>query len=410
MNNNKRNKGKLTKWLYWFLFAVAVILVYKTLDNFSAIGGWIANFIDVLMPFVIGLLIAYLLYIPCRKLESVYRKAKKVKLVSKRARGLSILTVYIIIIVILIIAINYLLPIVASSIIDLVSNIQGYYNSLMTNIDNMPDDSIFKNEIVLDVIESVKTIDLKQFINMNKLAEYAKGAIDVAGRILDFFVAVIVSVYLLLERKEILEFIKKLGRAILNKRVYKNFGKYFDRTNNIFFNFLAGQLLDGLIIGIVTSIAMLIMNVKYAILLGFMIGIFNLIPYFGAIIAVIIAAIITLLTGGLWQTTIMVVVLIVLQQKDANIINPKILGNKLKISPLLVIFAVSVGGAYFGFWGMFLSVPIIAVIKLVLSDYIEYKNRVKDRQERMLQAKKQGKVEQKDGVKEEVIEEINKEK
>lgn len=380
--NKSKGKGKLTKWLYWFLFAVAVILVYKTLDNFSAIGSWIANFIDVLMPFVIGLLIAYLLYIPCRKLESIYRKAKKVKIISKRARGLSILTVYIIILVLLIIAINYLLPIVASSIIDLVSNIQNYYNSLMTNIDNMPDDSIFKNEIVLDTIESIKTIDLKQYINMNKLAEYAKGAIDVAGRILDFFVAVIVSVYLLLERKEILEFIKKLGRAVLNERAYKNIGKYFNRTNNIFFNFLAGQLLDGLIIGIITSIAMLILGVKYAVSLGFMIGIFNLIPYFGAIIAVIIAAIITLLTGGFWKTLIMVIVLIVLQQIDANIINPKILGNQLKISPLLVIFAVSVGGAYFGIWGMFLSVPIIAVIKLVLTDYIEYKNRLKDRQER----------------------------
>ena len=380
--DNKKNKGKLTKWLYWFLFALAVILVYKTLDNFSAIGNWIANLIDVLMPFVIGLLIAYLLYIPCRKLESIYRKSKKLKIISKRARGLSILTVYIIIIIILIVAINYLLPIVANSIIDLVSNIQGYYNSLMINIDNMPDDSILKNEIVLDAIEGIKTIDLKQYINMSKLAEYAKGAIDFAGRIIDFFVAIIVSIYLLLERREILEFIKKLGRAILNKRAYRNFGKYFDRTNSIFFNFLAGQLLDGLIIGIITSIAMLILGVKYAISLGFMIGIFNLIPYFGAIIAVIIAAIITLLTGGLWQTVIMVIVLIILQQIDANIINPKILGNSLKISPLLVIFAVSVGGAYFGFWGMFLSVPVIAVIKLVLTDYIEYKNRIKDRKEK----------------------------
>lgn len=382
--DNKKNKGKLTKWLYWFLFALAVILVYKTLDNFSAIGNWIANLIDVLMPFVIGLLIAYLLYIPCRKLESIYRKSKKLKIISKRARGLSILTVYIIIIIILIVAINYLLPIVANSIIDLVSNIQGYYNSLMINIDNMPDDSILKNEIVLDAIEGIKTIDLKQYINMSKLAEYAKGAIDFAGRIIDFFVAIIVSIYLLLERREILEFIKKLGRAILNKRAYRNFGKYFDRTNSIFFNFLAGQLLDGLIIGIITSIAMLILGVKYAISLGFMIGIFNLIPYFGAIIAVIIAAIITLLTGGVWQTVIMVIVLIILQQIDANIINPKILGNSLKISPLLVIFAVSVGGAYFGFWGMFLSVPVIAVIKLVLTDYIEYKNRIKDRKERAM--------------------------
>lgn len=374
MENNKR---KLTKWLYWFLFAVAVILVYKTLDNFSVIGNWIKNFLDVLMPFIVGLLIAYLLYIPCRKIESIYKKSKKLKFIKKRARGLSILTVYIIVLIILIIAINYLLPIVSSSIIDLVSNIQVYYNSLITNIDNLPDDSILKNEIVLDVIESIKNIDLKQFVNMDKLAEYAKGVINVAGKIFDFFVAIIVSVYLLLERKQILEFIKKLGKAIFKERTYNNFGKYFDRTNNIFFNFLAGQLLDGIVIAIITSIAMSIMGVKYAVLLGVMIGVFNLIPYFGAIIAVILAALITLLTGGFWQALVMVIVVTILQQIDANIINPKILGNSLKISPLLVIFAVSLGGAYFGFWGMFLSVPVIAVLKLLITDFIEYKNKEK---------------------------------
>ena len=373
MENNKR---KITKWLYWFLFAVAIIIVYKTLDNFSAIGNWLKNLFDVLMPFIVGLVIAYLLYIPCRKIESCFRKNKKIKLLKNRARGLSIFTVYAIALILIIIGINFLLPILANSIIDLVSNIQNYYNSFMNNINNMPDDSIFKSDIVIDLVNNFKSIDLKQYINIEKLAEYAKGVINVAGKIIDFFVAIIVSIYLLLQRREIMEFIKKLGRAIFKQNTYQNIGKYFDRSNNIFFNFLAGQLLDGVIIGIITSIAMSIIGVKYAVLLGVMIGIFNLIPYFGAIIAVIIAALITLLTGGLWQAVIMVLLVTILQQIDANIINPKILGNSLKISPLLVIFAVAVGGAYFGFWGMFLSVPVIAIIKLLISDYIEYKNRM----------------------------------
>ena len=371
----ENNKKKFTKWLYWFLFAVATILVYKTLDNFSAIGNWIKNFFNAIMPFIIGLLIAYLFYIPCRKIENLYSKNKKIKIISKRARGFSILTIYLVALIILIIGINYLLPIISSSIIDLVSNIQSYYNSLINNINSLPEDSILKNEIFLDVINNIRNIDFKQFFNMNRLTEYAQGVINIAGGILDFFVAIIVSVYLLLQRKEILEFIKKLGRAIFKEKTYKNFGKYFNRTNNIFFNFLAGQLLDGIVIGIISSIAMSIIGVKYAILLGFMIGIFNLIPYFGAIIAVIIATLITLLTGGFWQALIMVIVVTILQQIDANIINPKILGDKLKISPLLVIFAVSLGGTYFGVWGMFLSVPIAAVIKVLITDYIEYKNK-----------------------------------
>ena len=113
------------------------------------------------------------------------------------------------------------------------------------------------------------------------------------------------------------------------------------------------------------------MKVKYAPLLGFMIGLFNMIPYFGAIISIIIAAIITLITGNLTQTIWMLIVSIILQQIDANIINPKIIGKTLKISPVLVIFAVTVGGAYFGILGMFLAVPVSAVIKILVENYLE---------------------------------------
>lgn len=370
-------KRPITKWLYWFLFAVAIIIVYKTLDNFSAIGEWIANLLDILMPFIIGILIAYLLYIPSRKIEGMYLKIKKPKFIAKKARILSIFAIYIIVIVLIIIAFKFLIPVISESITDLINNFQGYYNITMKNIENLPEDSILKSDIVMDIINNIKSIDLKQFINMDRLAQYAKGAIDFATKIFDFFVSIIVSIYILLQRREILEFCKKLGKAVFKENTYKNMGKYFNRTNEIFFNFLAGQFIDGIIVGIITSIAMSIMGVKYAVLLGFMIGLFNMIPYFGAIIAVIIATLITLLTGGFWQALTMVIVVTILQQVDANIINPKIIGTSLKISPLLVIFGVTVGGAYFGVWGMLLAVPLIAVLKLFIIDYIEYKNKLK---------------------------------
>lgn len=373
-------KKPITKWLYWFLFAVAVITVYKTLDNFSAIGNWISNLFEVLMPFFIGIVIAYILYIPSRKVEGIYEKCKKIKIISKKARPLSVFTVYIITIILIIMAFNFLIPVIASSIVDLANNFQGYYTNMMKGIESLPEDSYLKSDIMLDIVNSIKNIDLKEWVNLEKITEYAKGAIHIASKIFDLFVAIIVSVYILLQRRQILEFFKKLGKAIFKEHTYKNMGKYFKHTNNIFFNFIAGQVIDGIVVGIITSIAMSIMGVKYAVLLGFMIGMFNLIPYFGAIIAVVLATLITLLTGGLGQAITMVIVVTILQQLDANIINPKIIGTSLKISPLLVIFAVTVGGAYFGIWGMFLAVPIVAVIKLFITDYIEHKNRLKEQE------------------------------
>ena len=123
---------------------------------------------------------------------------------------------------------------------------------------------------------------------------------------------------------------------------------------------------------------MSLMNVKYAVLLGFIIGLFNIIPYFGAIVAVIFAVVITGFTGGITQALLVAIIVTALQQIDANIINPRILGTSLNLSPILVIFSVTCGGAYFGPIGMFLGVPVCAFLKLIIIDFIEYENNKKE--------------------------------
>ena len=115
------------------------------------------------------------------------------------------------------------------------------------------------------------------------------------------------------------------------------------------------------------------MNIKYATLLGFVIGLFNVIPYFGAIVSVAIAVIITVFTGGFGQAIWLALIITALQQIDANIINPKILGTSLDLSPILVIFSVTLGGAYFGVLGMFLGVPVTAFLKIIIEEYLDAK-------------------------------------
>ena len=197
-----------------------------------------------------------------------------------------------------------------------------------------------------------------------------------ASGIFDLFVSIVVSVYILLQRGTIIKFCKRLTMAIFDEKTCNKIGRYVDSTNRIFFKFISGQLIDGVIVGILVTIGMSIIGVKYSVLLGFMIGLFNIIPYFGAIVAVAISVLITLITGGISQTLIMAIVVIVLQQIDSNIINPKIIGDSLEISPLLVIFAVTIGGAYWGVLGMFLAVPVAAVLKIIIDDWIDFKNNV----------------------------------
>lgn len=371
-----QSKKVWKQWLYCFVFAVAVIVVYKILDNYTYIKGWLDNLFEVIMPFSIGILIAYLLYLPCRKIERIYEKAR-LKFLKKRARVCSIITVYIILLILIIIAINFLVPIIAQSLIDFINNFQNYYNVAMEKIQNLPDNPIINQQFIQEIIQNVQEINLKQYFNMERLTQYAKGVADAASSVVNIFVTIIVSIYVLMERRHIVEFIKKIIFAMFDFKVAQKIKNYFNRTNEIFFKFLASQVLDAIVVGILTSIAMSILGVKYAVLLGFFIGLSNLIPYFGAIIGVAISSIITIFTGGLPKAIWMLIIVIILQQIDANIINPKIVGNSLKMSPLLVIFAVTIGGAYFGMLGMFLAVPIFAVLKVVIIDYVEYKNRKK---------------------------------
>lgn len=374
MNEIKKN---LSKWMYYFLLAVAIIIVYKFFDNFTVIGQAINRFFDVIAPFLAGTLLAYLLYIPASKIEKKFQKSKK-KFIKKRARGISVFITYILAIALIILLVNVILPVVIDSVMELVSNFQNYWNVAMEKLGALPDNSILKSEqaekLVKSVGESIQNIDFTQYISSDKITGYIKSVIGVASGIFDVFVSFVVSVYILLQRGSIMSFARKLTMAIFDEKTCNKIGKYVDSTNRIFFKFISGQIIDGIIVGIIVTIGMSIIGVKYAVLLGFMIGLFNIIPYFGAIVAVAISVLITLITGGVSQTLIMAIVVIILQQIDSNIINPKIIGNSLEISPLLVIFAVTVGGAYWGVLGMFLAVPVVAVLKIIIDDWIEFKN------------------------------------
>lgn len=376
--NEVKNHWK--KWMYWFMLGLSMIIIYKVFDNFTEVTEVLGKFLTILRPFFIGTFIAYLLYVPCKKIEEAYKKSKN-KLVKKCARRLSIITLYLIVFLLIIILFNVILPVVVESVKDLVNNIQGYFEIAIANYNNLPEDSILKSDIVKDTISNIQNIDIRQYFQLDKLLGYAIRAFNIVTSLFDIFVSIVVSIYILSEREDILTFLKKCANALFKEKTYKNMDKYFNNSNEIFFKFIASQFLDAVVVGILVTIAMSIMGIKYAPLLGFFIGLFNMIPYVGAIIAVAISAVITLITGGLSQTIWMLIVVVILQQIDANIINPNIIGQSLKVSPLLVIFAITVGGAYFGMLGMFLAVPVIAIVKIVIEDYIDLKLKKKQKME-----------------------------
>lgn len=370
------NSKEWKKWLFWFSFAVASIAVYKTVDSVSIVFTEIMNFFDILMPFILAGLWAYILYIPCKGTEKIVKKSK-LKFISKHARVISIIIVYVISILLIVLTFKLIIPTVSASITDLTKNIPVYYNSALKFFNNQDEESIIGKLNLGDYLSNIPNLkigdEIAKWLDFETVLSYLKGIVGTTSLIFDAFVTFIVSIYLLVERSEIKEFIVKVSNALFDKKVNKSLAKYYNKTNHIFFAFITSQILDAFIVGITISIVMSWMGIKYAPLLGFIIGLFNIIPYFGAIVAVILSVIITIFTGGIGQAIWLAIIITALQQIDANIINPRILGNSLNLSPILVIFSVTVGGAYFGVLGMFLGVPVAAILKAVIEEMLEAK-------------------------------------
>lgn len=376
-----KRSEQIRKWLFYFSLLVATVISYKMIDKLSGVFEIIGSFIGILIPFIIAMILAYLLHTPCKAIEEAYN-IDKLKFLKKHRRGLSVLTVYFIILIVLFIIINFISPIITKNVVELAGNLPNYYNSAIEFLKTLPEDTFWAKINITEIVKNIEEFNISEviidWVSFENIGNYIKGIVGAVNIVFDLFVVIVVSVYILLERKDIKNFVQNLMTAICDKETYDKWVNLYQRTNNIFYKYISSQFLDAIIVGILTGIVMNIMGIKYATLLGLMIGLFNIIPYFGAIVAVVISAIITIFTGGFTTALRMTLIVIIVQQIDANIINPRILGNSLNVSPILVIFSTTLGGAYFGVPGMFLGVPVASLIKVFVLDFIKEKNELKE--------------------------------
>lgn len=358
------------KWIIAFVFGAALIAVYKTFDNIQNVLSFFGNIISACMPFIIGFFIAYILDLPCRKLEKMY-SGIKTEFIKKRSRGLSIITVYVIFVVLISIAVRTIIPNLYNNIIDLYNNIIPFTQSALTEIDN------FQEKIGISFIEINETTAWETMqkilngINVKEFGKYAQGAINFTSGVLKMFISLIISIYVLAGREKLYDGYRNLLYVMFGTKKANIINRYMKRVNEIFSNYIYCCVLDAVIVAILATIILSLVGVKYALIFGTFIGLCNLIPYFGAIISNCVTVVVTIFTGGWVKAVWSAAGLFVLGQLDGNFIGPKIMGNKLDVSPLWIIFAVTLGGGLFGVAGMVLSVPVMMVIKMLVADWFE---------------------------------------
>ncbi|MCL2392736.1 MAG: AI-2E family transporter [Oscillospiraceae bacterium] len=361
-----------SKWFPLFILAVILLFIYNMLGNFTSVTGEVSRFLNVVSPLFYGVLISYFLYIPHQLFEKLISKIK-IKFIKKRARLFATLLVLVLVAFIVTLVVSYIIPILFTSIIDLANSIPGYVVFINNLMDNIPEDQFWSSLNIVETLADNAGAMISQAFNAATIEQFAMGIISFASELLNLVLGLAISLYMLLERDRILGFFRGLSKALFKTEKRRDrVNRYIQQINKVLFTFIASKGLDSIINFVVVTTILLIFDVPYALLLGILAGVFNFIPYLGSLIAVITITLITIITGGFYQAVQVLIPLFIFQQIDGNFIEPRIMKSSLKISPILVIIAVVIGGAYFGVVGMFLAVPIAVIIKQILKEYMSY--------------------------------------
>lgn len=373
MQKKKSSVSNFRKiWLPLFLFVVAIITFYKVVDDLPKVFAAILNVISVISPFIGGIVIAFILYKPAYALEKLCLKSNK-SFLKNNARGISVLACYLALILLLAVILYLFLPRFFNSVMELVQDLPVYFNSAVAYISGLigPDGKIFGID-VSGILSSINVNDILSFFDLNAVGKYAGEILGATGAIVDVFMAFVVSVYVLLGRNHLIKVFKKLLSLVIPRERISKFKGLSVRISEIFYNYIYSQLIDCAIVCVLLTIVFYIIGLPYALLLGILMGLCNIIPYFGSIIGGIGVVLITLISSGdILKAVIALALIIVVQQVDANLIQPRIVAESVGLRPLYVLLAIMIGSGLFGFVGIIIGVPVMAVIRMIIVDYIK---------------------------------------
>lgn len=368
------NSKYTTISVYAFIVVCCSIVFYRIACDTGVFMGKVSSIISTLQPFIIGAAIAYLLnFILVFVEEKILSNDKLDKLKPKSKRAIGLLLTYIVAFILLALFIQFVLPQLVASMLGLVNDIPTYLTNLSDFLTKYTKDLDVDKEY-LDIAVTKLTDFINYFISI------AAGLLPVVGQALgivassvwNIILGVIVSIYLLIDKEKFCALGRKVVCAVFNEKHAKRILQLVDRSNDTFGKFLSGKIIDSAIIGVLTFIVLTIFKMPYVLLISVIIGITNIIPFFGPFFGAIPATIIILFVSpvkALW----FILIIIIIQQIDGNIIGPKILGDSIGISAFWILFSLLVAGKFLGLVGMIIGVPLFAVVYSIIKEIIEEK-------------------------------------
>lgn len=365
--------------VYALAVAILTILFYRLSSNsdniMPSIMGFFKGIINILLPILYGFLIAYLFNPIMMFFEKYYMKWFKPHPDNPKAlstvRSLSILSVYVVIGGTLALLIKFVIPQIYSNIKDLANALPSYMDLLNSKlseaevfIDENFSDYITTKDIasMFDMFDPHKILNFDLFNNI--FSTVKNHAVSIFGALYNIIMGLVIAWYMLAQKDSFTLGTKKIVYVLFSKERANKIISVAAEGHQIFVNFFIGKFIDSAIIGVIAFIGFSIMKNPYALLLAIVVGIFNMIPYFGPILGAIPAVGITLFIGFKPAMAVLIFI-VVLQQFDGLVLGPKILGDSIGLSPFWIISGIIVGGALWGPLGMFFASPIVALILTV---------------------------------------------
>ena len=371
------NKRYNTYAAYAIGVLIAAVIFIFVLLRWDEFDGVLSKVVGVCKPLIYAIGIAYLLWPLMMVFEKkVFAKMEKHKPRKKPVRILSLVCTYIIFLLALTLFFGTIIPQISSSFTMLMDRMSQYISTAQIWIDDFIGQNTFIDaELVNDLVDRLNDL-INQMITWiydnfrRALSGVTSYAANFATEIWNIVLGIIFAVYFLLFKENLLAQAKKLFMSFLSEPAYKKAAHYAHLTDRTFGGFINGKLLDSLIIGILCFILMSIFRMPYAPLISLIIGITNVIPFFGPFIGAIPSTFFVFIADP-GMTLWFVLLVFLLQQLDGNVIGPKILGDFIGLSPLWVIVSITVMGGLLGIFGMFLGVPTFAVIYAFIKEITE---------------------------------------
>lgn len=358
------------RWFGYTVAACSAVVLYLLLTNLGFYAKRVAEFFDIVSPVIVGIIIAYLLSPLCGFFEHHLVKHLKNKRICRILAVIIVLLGLGALIAILLIA---FVPQLIASIGLLVSNLSGYLTNLGKSVERLSE-----NIGRLDIDAGVLIEKSAEYVNqlIQKLPDSFDGIVtksfQVGMSVTNFLLGAVVAIYFLLDEARMTLGLKKLFRAILKTKDYHNFALFWRKCNSIMLRYLGFDILDGVIVGMVNFVFMLITKMPYAALVSVVVGVTNLAPTFGPVFGALIGGFILVLVNPV-QALIFLIFTVILQVVDGYIIKPKLFGSSLGVPAVWILISIIVGGKMFGVTGILLAIPIASIINYVYEDYLEKK-------------------------------------